>query len=270
MTKLRLIATDLDGTLLDETGSLPEGVFDVVTPICERGVLFIPASGRQYASLKTMFSPLADKAAFLCENGALVKYMGRSIYLNPLANEQAKRVIDAVRNTPNVLPIYCGEDTAFIENADEDFFTRVQRAYPAHRLVNNLDDVIGQEPCCKISLYSTESAETQAYKLLSPLLGNEVSFTLSGGHWCDVAAPTANKGTAIREIQRLFSVSREECAAFGDHMNDLQLFQHCAHTFAPENAYPPIKALAKTIIPSNRERGVLKTLQTLFDEGAFL
>jgi hydroxymethylpyrimidine pyrophosphatase-like HAD family hydrolase len=157
-----------------------------------------------------------------------------------------------------------------VENDDEDFFHRVQRAYPAHRLVHSLDEIIGQEPCCKISLYSTESAETQAYKLLSPLLGEEVSFTLSGGHWCDVAAKTANKGTALQEIQRLFSIPREDCAAFGDHMNDLQLFSCCAHTFAPENAYPPIKALATEIIPSNRERGVPKTLQKLFDQGAFL
>ena len=268
--KLRLIATDLDGTLLTTRGELPEGVFDVVTPICERGVLFIPASGRQYESLRQMFAPLAEKTVFLCENGALVKYLGRSIYLNALDPAQAKRVIDAARNTPNVFPMYCGEQTAFVENDYQPFFSRVAKAYPAHRLVDCLDEVIGVEPCCKISLFSTESAEAQAYTALAPVLGNEVSFTLSGRHWCDVAAKTANKGSALQEIQRIFGIRQDECAAFGDHMNDRQMFEVCTHTFAPENAYPPIKALAKTIIPSNVEGGVLLTLKALFDEGAFL
>ncbi|MBQ8373969.1 MAG: HAD family phosphatase [Clostridia bacterium] len=263
---IKLIACDLDGTLLKKDGSLPEGVFDVVTPLCERGVLFIPASGRQYESLKRLFSPIADRAVFLCENGALVKYLGRSIYLNPLDLKEAKTVIEIARNTEGVYPIYCGETTAYIENGEEPFFSRVTRPYPSYRLVENLDAVIGKEPCCKISLFSTQSAETQAYAALQGKLKN-ASITLSGGHWCDIAAPTANKGTAIQEIQRIFKIKKEECAAFGDHMNDEQLLNACGYPFVPENAYPKMKTPQRTLIPSNEENGVLQTLLKLEKQG---
>ena len=74
---IRLIATDLDGTLLEPDGTLPDGTYETVEKLTRRGVLFTACSGRQYANLRRLFAPVARHMAFICENGALCLYGGR-------------------------------------------------------------------------------------------------------------------------------------------------------------------------------------------------
>ena len=261
---IKLIASDLDGTLLDKKGNLPQEIFPIVRRLYERGVLFVPASGRQADNLEKMFAPVADRCAFIMENGALVRYRGKTLFLSPLAPEKVKTALDIVRNTQGAYPILCSENVAYIENDIEPFFTRTTTPYASYKLVKNLDEVIGKAPCCKISVFSEESAEKQGYRaLFSRVDGAKV--TLSGGHWCDVSALDAHKGTAIKKIQEFFQIKREESLAFGDQMNDVEMLRACAHTAAPKNAYPLVKAQAEKIIPANTDGGVVKALAAMLE-----
>ena len=266
---IKLIASDLDGTLLLPNGTLPNNTFDVIAPITDRGVLFIPASGRQYESLRQMFPFLLQTSPFICENGALVKYLGATIHLDPVPIDSVKKILAVAKTIPDVHVIYCGEQTAFVESDYPPFFSHTAMSYPCHKKVESLEEIIGVEPCCKIALYSTVDARQQAYPAILPYIDDSLSVTLSGGHWCDVLSKTANKGAAMKAVQALVGVTKEECIAFGDHLNDLSLLSTCKTTFAPESAQPEVKAVASEIIPSNADMGVLYTLKRLLNEGVF-
>lgn len=147
---IKFIATDLDGTLLDNDRRLPEGIFDVVTELDRCGVLFAPASGRQYANLKSLFAPVADKVLFICENGALVKYREQTLYLNPVPDEDAALALEETRKISRLYPLLCGTENAYIESDDEPFYTYAVRSYNNCVRVKSLNDVIGREPVCKI------------------------------------------------------------------------------------------------------------------------
>ena len=70
---IRLIASDIDGTLLPYgEHTIPDKVFEEIHRLERKGILFCPASGRQYTSMRRLFAPVADKIPFLCENGAVV------------------------------------------------------------------------------------------------------------------------------------------------------------------------------------------------------
>ena len=70
---IRLVASDIDGTLLPYGGTaIPEEIFAEIDRLAGKGILFCPASGRQYTSLRRLFAPVADRVPFLCENGAVV------------------------------------------------------------------------------------------------------------------------------------------------------------------------------------------------------
>ena len=75
---IRLIATDLDGTLLEKGGALPEGFYDVAEELKKLGILLVAASGRQYDNLRRKFQPIAREMGFVCENGGL-NAVGREI-----------------------------------------------------------------------------------------------------------------------------------------------------------------------------------------------
>lgn len=102
-------------------------------------------------------------------------------------------------------------------------------------------------------------------KILPPHLCG-LNIILSGEHWCDISSATADKGTAIKEIQRRLRLSPDECMAFGDHMNDVGMLKACTHSRAVENAYPPVKEISAATVPSNAEHGVLKTIAALLKE----
>jgi len=262
---IKFIATDLDGTLLDDERRLPDGIFELIEALWARGVLFAPASGRQYASLKRFFAPVLDKVVFVCENGALVKYRGKTLHLNPIPDQEAKEALDAVRATPHLRPMLCGAESAYIENDEQPFRDYAFASYDACVKVENLETVIGKEPICKIAVFDEIAAAENGIRVLPPKLPR-LRTIQSGRDWCDVSAPTADKGEAIRFLRGHFSFDKSECVAFGDHMNDYEMLCECGRAYVTENAYPPLKKLIADTVPSNREGGVAYKLREILKE----
>ena len=77
----------------------------------------------------------------------------------------------------------------------------------------------------------------------------------------------SNKGVAVREVQKRFGIRPEECAAFGDYMNDAEMMEAVSYSFAMGNAYPAIKKLARFETGTNAEQGVLMGIERLMKEG---
>ena len=259
---LKFVATDLDGTLLDTRGRVPEEIFPMIRALTRRGILFCPASGRQYANLIQLFAPVIDDVLFVAENGALVKYRGQTLYLNPIPDALLADALDAIRSIPHLFPMLCGSENAYIENTEEPFRTCAHNSYTNCVEVKSLNDVIGSEQICKIAIYDGLGSHNNCIKYLP----EKIPFLrtiLSGADWCDVSKIDANKGDAIRFIKEKFSFKKEECAAFGDHMNDYEMLLECGNAFVTENAYPPLKKLIPHVIPANTEGGVLKKLKEI-------
>ncbi|HIX09317.1 MAG TPA: Cof-type HAD-IIB family hydrolase [Firmicutes bacterium] len=262
---VKFIATDLDGTLLDGEKRLPEEIFPLVRKLTSLGVLFAPASGRQYANVRKLFAPVADDALFICENGALVKYRGKTLHLNPIRDRDVLGALREIRALPHLFPMLCGADFAYIENSEMPFFKYAMLSYTNCKKVENLEDVIGKEDICKIAVYDEIAAAENCIKVLPQRLPG-LRTILSGFDWCDVSAPDANKGEAIRFIRRAFGLEKEECVAFGDHMNDFEMLGECGRAYVPENAYLPLKKLIGRVIPANTEGGVLVKLKEIIKE----
>ncbi len=262
---VKFIATDLDGTLLDGDKRLPEEIFPLIAKLKKLGVLFAPASGRQYANLKKLFEPAANDVIFICENGALIKYRGKTLHCHPIRDQYLKAALDEIRALPHLYPMLCGTDYAYIENSEMPFFKYAMLAYTNCKKVPDLDEVIGEEDICKIAVYDEIAAAENCIKVLPQKLP-DLRTILSGFDWCDISAPGANKGEAIRFIRKQFGLEKEECVAFGDHMNDYEMLRECGYAYVPENAYPPLKKLVGRVIPSNDEKGVIRKIEEIIAE----
>lgn len=262
---VRLVVADLDGTLLDEQGRVPEPLWPLLRRMRERGVVFVPASGRQYFTLAEQFARAGEGMAFIAENGTYVVRDGAEVSSSPVAGGTVDRVVAALRDVAargvlDVGTVVCGKRSAYVERSDPRFLVQVEPYYARLEVVDDLlavdDDVL------KIAVHDFGDAETGVTPLLAPFR-DELQVVVSGPHWVDMMVPSVSKGTAVRRLQQELGVLPEQTAAFGDYLNDLEMLDAAGLSFAMAEAHPEVVRRARFRAPSFREHGVLSVLDGL-------
>lgn len=263
---LRLIAVDMDGTLLDGEGHIPDELWPLLDELDERGILFAPASGRQLATLQRSFDHARDDVVYIAENGAYVVRGEEELSSDALDPAVAASVVRRVRGFADrgfdAGLVVCGKRSAYIERTDAEFLAECEKYYAKLDVVDDLLAVDDQ--ILKLALYDFADAETSTSPELDDLRATH-QVVVSGQHWIDVMNRGVNKGVALERLQAALGIDREQTAAFGDYLNDLELLDAAAHSFAMANAHADVLARARHRAPSNVEGGVLKTIRRLLD-----
>ncbi len=259
---IKLIASDLDGTLLPPTKIMPEDTFTLIERLYERGAVFAPASGRQLPNLKKLFAPVLDKIAIIAENGGLVWRNGEIIFSDPTPAEDVLRALKEIRKIDGLYPVLSCADCAFYEDGFPKFVEVLKRSYSSEMRVGNLESVLKDNTVLKISVWDALPAAEHGGKVLPPLTAG-LRTIVSGYDWVDVSAAQADKGRAFNALMENLGVRREQTVAFGDHMNDYEMLTASGKAYVTANAYPPLKALVGEEIPSNAQFGVIGKLKEI-------
>ena len=256
---VRLVVCDMDGTLLDAAGEIPAGFWPLLGAMHERDIAFAPASGRQYATLAKMF-PGAD--TYIAENGTIVVHEGRVVSTTSLDRPTVDRVIDATRaaHGHDVGLVVCGRESAYIERADDAFLAQVEKYYVKLDIVDDLH--AADDEVLKLAVYTFDDAASVAEEIFT-VFEEHHQVVVSNTHWIDIMDADANKGHAVRAMQKAFDISPAQTAVLGDYLNDLEMLQAGDLSFAMANAHPDIRAAARYLAPSNGENGVLTVLRRL-------
>ncbi len=258
---IRLAVSDLDGTLLDSKGRLPQEIFPLIDQLYENGILFCAASGRQLVSLEKMFRPALDKIAIIAENGAICARGGEIFFCKTLGAEKTLRALEAIGRIKNAFPLLCTPDCAYYENEDPQFVPLVEASYlnSAHR---PLAEVARKCDVCKVAVYDALTPEKNSMTVLPAALP-DLRVIQSGSNWLDISSQGVDKGVAVGFVQKKYGILRSECAAFGDHMNDYEMLLACEHAYVTENAFADLKKLIGKTVPSNDDGGVLHALKKI-------
>ncbi len=251
----------MDGTLLPPDGHLPAELWPLLERLAERGITFVPASGRQFATLARMFPLNRETMAFIAENGNLVVNRGQVISSDSLGAQVVLDVINLVRESDRDLGlVVCGMNSAYIERTTQDFVSEARKYYAELELVGDLTAVV--DDILKLAIFDFDDSATTADTLLAEVASSH-QVVVSGKHWVDIMTPYADKGRALRALQEALGVSPAQTAAFGDYLNDLELLQAADWSFAMANAHPDIIAAARYLAPANSENGVIRVLEHL-------
>lgn len=265
-TDLRLVAADMDGTLLNAAGEIPDGLWPVLTTMRERGIVFVPASGRQYATLRRLFERDAAGMPFIAENGAFVVRDDEEISSATIDGGAVTAVLDAMRGVAaaggEVGVVVCAKRCAYVERSDEAFLDEVRTYYAAYEVIDDLRAVAGE--IIKLAIFDFADAATSTVPALSALAETH-QVVVSGEHWVDVMANGVNKGVALRALQADLGITRAQTAAFGDYLNDLEMLQAADSSYAMQNAHPTITRVARFRAPHHAEAGVITVLRDLLD-----
>jgi len=262
---IRLIAADMDGTLLDDSDELHENLFPLIRELSRRGIVFCPASGRQYHNLLQRFGEVADDVVFIAENGAYVVRGGEEVSSDCLALETAAGIVEATRRLKasgaDVGAVLCGKRSAYIERHDPSFRAETGRYFAQVEVVDNLRSVSDDE-ILKVAVYDFGSAEHTTAPALA-VFRDTHKVVVSSQHWVDVMNQTANKGEGIRQLQSTFGITPEQTMVFGDFLNDLEMMDAAKYSFAMDNAHATLRERATYLAPMNSENGVVRTISSI-------
>ena len=271
--RTKLIAFDLDGTLLDDGKHVPEENLRALREAGEAGIWLVPATGRIPAGLPEPLRGLPGLRYGILVNGALLydfaeeRVVGREEIPLPLALE----VVDYMAAYPVLYDCYQDEwgyiDQSLFDSAEAyiadpgiiDLLHRVRTPVPSLR--QYLADK--GKSVQKLQLHTRDEALRQ--KLLRELPEHfpQLAVTSSIPTNIEINAKLANKGDGLRRLCALLGLHAQETLAFGDGTNDVSMLRAAGCGVAMANAAPAVKAAADAQAPSNNEYGVAQFLRLI-------
>lgn len=259
---IKLIASDIDGTLVEDGGSrLNPELIDVILRLRDKGIQFAAASGRQWPSIEALFDPIKEKIFYLSDNGAYMGCYGRNLFLHPIDRELCLEIIRDIRTADNLDIVVSSENTAYVETKNQALLDWMVNSYKFR--VTSVEDLTKvNEPFIKISAYKKENVQAAA-KHIYEAYKDRLQISLAGEMWMDSMAVGVNKGEAVKVLQESLDIKPEETMAFGDQLNDIEMLNRAYYSFAIGNARDEVKNAARFQADTNINNGVLKILKTL-------
>ncbi len=270
---VRLIALDIDGTLLDEKSQLPAANRDAVVAAHDRGLEIALVTGRRYDFATPIARQIPCPLTMIVNNGALVKSSsGETQFLNLLPQAVAGRVLDEAgpfREFASVCFNRPLKNQVIYERIDFDdplrgaYFQR-NREYLAEMVP--LRDCLTEDPIqVMFTGYAQPMREVESFLAGLPFASDySLAVTVYDKRdfgLVDVIAPGCSKGATLAEWVRRRGWSREDVMAIGDNLNDLEMLQYAGLPVVMGNSVPQLKSLGWRETLSNDQGGVAAAIE---------
>lgn len=266
---IRMIAMDLDGTLLMEDHlTISAANRAALEKASRRGIKIVIASGRTYTGIQDVLDqlPFADYA--LTANGAAVVDVktGERIFYEGIPYEEWVPVYDILKEHRAVFEVYA-EGRAYME---EEYFDRYENALLSREFVERLKSritpmedgkkLLNGKSVEKICALTTDPVEYPlARKKLEALEGLAMTSSIPGN--LEINREGTNKGNGLAALCRKLDIDGGQVMAFGDAGNDLEMLAFAGWSYAMENGTPEAKAAARFVTASNEADGVARAVE---------
>ena len=286
---IKLLALDLDGTLLDRRGRIPKSNRNAIRAAEDAGVLVTIATGRRYRDAQPVGLELELNAPLITHNGALLKYAqsAETVAVSLLSNETTLEVIrvgkgfggDALVSTDPT-----GKGTLFYDRVSDDNvplqkyveWSRTLHGDEVEKAVCHvemLEEVVGGHEVIHISFSGSCERMAEMLKVLQAELGSSVTvlptiyprmdFTL-----IDILPPDASKGIGVEKLAAIEGLAREEVMSIGDNFNDLEMLEFAGTGVVMGNADARLLAQEKFYTTlTNEEGGVAAAIERFILNG---
>ena len=251
MAKPRLIACDIDGTLL-EAGqtSLPRETAQLIGRAIDAGIVFASASGRQYTGLKTLFAQFDGDVCHIAENGSIAYVGGELVHCVAHDADLGEELARTVFERPECELYVAGAETCYAKPKNPAYIDHLRNVLLFDvTLVEDVSDI--DEPFLKVSAYHAAFDPDRAF--WERRFGGRCDVMLSSPDWIDLSPKGASKAAGVRAVCERLGIDPADCIAFGDADNDVAMFDLVGRSFAMEHGSELAKAHATETTPSVNE-----------------
>ena len=273
---VKLIAFDLDGTVLDDDKSVPAENLRALEAAAARGIHIVPATGRIVEGVPEVIRNLPFIRYYIAINGAYV-YDAKEekiLYRGEIPVELAIRLCEYMDTLPVLYDCYqynFGWMSRDMFERTEEYFSQEPGIYElvkrTRELVDDLKDTFRRrgDPVQKLQMYfkPDQMDERQRQLELVPRMFPGLTASSSLKNNIEINSVTAGKGPALVALAKSLGVEIAETVAFGDGSNDLSMIEAAGLGVAMDNAAPAVRAAAGMITGKNTEAGVAQAIWRL-------
>lgn len=269
MKKVTCVASDLDGTIVYDDHVVSEATLHMIQKLQERGILFLPCTGRGYVDFKDAF-PSSLKMPSILLNGALyANEEGHTILSYPMDKHDSMKMenIFLDHDMPCVYfcenKLYGSGDVSLLSQCAKKFLDTDTYFVDTIISVSSLEDI--HEPILKMETMHTNTTliknlYNEIHRQAHLQVASSMSFNI------EVTAKGVNKATMLQEVLRYHQLQKEHLYCFGDSDNDKEMFIQFPNAIAVANAKKSILDLASDVCESCEKDGVAKYLMNLLEQ----
>jgi Cof subfamily protein (haloacid dehalogenase superfamily) len=274
MPHYRLIAIDIDGTLLDSRSELRPAARDAVRRAVEAGLLVLLSTGRRYRTALEIAHEIGLPLPLVCHSGALVKDTGThaTLLAHPIPRPDLELLLSAFAEQQLTPLVYTDtfesgidfyvQQGAPLTRFHEDYLSKNDGWF---RAVASLPDGLPADAVQTCTFAEIDRLRAARPTITERLGGRTTCHLLHSakylGHFLEFQAGTASKWAAITELARAHGIPHEEIVAIGDDENDISMLRAAGLGVAMGNASYRVKSAAHVVTASNDEGGVARVIE---------
>ena len=269
--RYRLLALDIDGTLLRSDKTISPRTLAAIEAARGRGVRVVLVTGRRHPAARRIAEQLGSDLDLVLHNGALIIENGEVLRCLPLARELALRAVAVGRALAADPVLHCGqrgEGRLMVEGiapSNTLLVYYLDRSHPDVSSVPVLDDALHEDPI-QVMFGGVIEAMARLRARLDEELGRQVRidrtiYPASGVQILDVLRAGVGKAEALAFLQRRWDVAADETLAIGDNWNDHEMLEAAGLGLVMGNADPEMLRLGLTVLPTNDEDGVAVAIE---------
>ncbi|MBF9128115.1 HAD family phosphatase [Plantactinospora sp. S1510] len=261
----RLVATDLDGTLLHKDKTLSARTVETLSRISAEGVGVVLVTGRPIRWLHLVYEQLGAPLPTICANGAVVydPIADRVLRTDPLAPDLLAEVVRRLRaEVPGVN--FAVEVTDGRELRHEaEYLLNWDRGYPGIRAIETAEDLLSAPAVKLLARAGTQDPDVFVKVVAGALAGLAEATHSSYTGLIEISAAGVTKAAGLAWYCAQLGVDADDVIAFGDMPNDVPMLTWVGRAVAVANAHPAVLEIAGEVTGSNEEDGVAAYLEAL-------
>lgn len=264
MSSIRLIVSDIDGTILDPQHQVDPDLIELIPQLQEKKIPFILASARSPIGIAPISRRLGvHQEPIACYNGALIIKGEEILFEHSLNKDEIRTFLHRVEELDPNISINCYSGSVWF-NSREDQWTQVEASITGETpQIQPLSQTLSDDALHlhKLLLIGETQNIQELYQKLDPQEFPQTAFYLSKENYLEVTAKSVSKRDAVLELAAYYQVPLEQVMTIGDHFNDLPMIRLAGLGVAMGNAPEAVQKEAQVVTSSNQEHGVAKAIQ---------
>ncbi len=278
---IKLIACDLDGTLVPASQKLSEKTVTLLKSLSDHNIRFVIATGRSYGNTKALLDTYSFNFDLILNGGHETRYLDNTTSLHGFNNQKLRDIVAILSKYDHTLTYYSNNHRYATLTKDNQYnnllryfstilnrtLTKEDLAIPMlnkevyltdYIQINSVEDLINQAiPILKLDIQILNNME-QCLNEIKTITGIDVSNSYD--FFIEIVQSNSNKALAVLELAHKYQIKEEEIAIFGDSLNDLSMFNTFSNNYAPKSAHKAILEKTNHFIAEPEEDGVYHQL----------